>query len=274
MAKSVAVLATSRNEERKPRIMTKQWKLPSRIAFAATGAAAFWVLSGSAPLLGSANALLLTKQQEVPPPPPPPPETQPPTDPNAPPAQPPAGQQMGDLIEVASKENRLATLVKAIQAAGLTETLRGKTSGPFTLFGPINSAFTRLPNDKLNSLLLPENKAELTALLKNHLVPGRLTKEALSKLKEGDELTTLGGTKLKIGPLVRRTPTISGANILTADVIADNGVIHIINAVLVPAPGAGAAPAPPVNPPTNPPGDNHPPPPPPGGNPPPPPPTP
>jgi uncharacterized surface protein with fasciclin (FAS1) repeats len=161
----------------------------------------------------------------------------------------------------------LATLTKAIQAAGLTETLSGKTSGPYTLFGPINSAFTRLPAGTVDSLLKPENKAQLTTLLKNHVVAGRLTKEDLLKLKEGDELPTLAGTKLKVGALVRGTPAIGGAGVTSADILTDNGVIHIINAVLVPPAGTTAPPAAPADPPAEAP------PPPPVENPPPPPPT-
>ena len=133
--------------------MTKQRRLPPRIALTATGAAALLLLTGSIPLQGVAHTLTLS-QQEVPPPPPPPvpPDTPPPVDPNAPPVQPPAAEQAEDLFTVASRENRLATLVKAIQAAGLTETLSGKGSGPYTLFGPINSAFSGLPSGKLDSL--------------------------------------------------------------------------------------------------------------------------
>jgi len=244
--------------------MTKTRKLPSRIILATTGTAALLLLSGSIPFQGTARATT-SYQQDVPPPPPPPvppvpPGTQPPTDPNAPPAP---AEPVNDIATILSKDTRLATLAKAIQAAGLTETLSGKTSGPYTLFGPINSAFSRLPADKLDSLLKPENKAELTALLKNHVVAGRLTKEDLLKLKEGDELTTLAGTKLKIGALVRGTPAIGGASVTSADILTDNGVIHIINAVLVPSAGTTAPPA-------NPPGEV---PPPPVEAPPPPPPT-
>ena len=229
--------------------MTKQRRLPSPIALTTTGAAALLLLSGSIPFQGTARAMT-AYQQEVPPPPPPPvppvpPDTQPPPPPTDPNALPPQAEPVNDIATVAAKDSRLSTLVKAIQAAGLTETLSGKTSGPYTLFGPLNSAFSRLPSGKLDSLLKPENKEQLVTLLKNHLVAGRLTKEDLAKMKEGDELTTLAGTKLKIGAPQRGTPTIGGARVVAADILTDNGVIHIISAVLVPQAEPATTPVPP-----------------------------
>ncbi|MES2461513.1 MAG: fasciclin domain-containing protein [Armatimonadota bacterium] len=232
--------------------MTKQQRLPSRIPLMAASVAALLLLGGTATPMGAAHAAALVQQNVPPPPPVPPvPPVPPPADPNAPSVPPPPADKVNDIIAVASGDSRLSALVKAIQAAGLTDTLSGKTSGPYTLFGPLNSAFSRLPNDKYNSLLKPENKAELVSLLKGHIVSGRLTRDDLTKMKQGDELTTLAGTKLRIGPIVRRTPTINGAAVVAIDILADNGVIHIINAVLVPSAGAAPAPAPPADPPAD-----------------------
>ncbi len=225
--------------------MTKQRRLPPRIAFTATGAAALLLLTGNIPLQGIAHALTIS-QQEIPPPPPPPdpPVVPPPVDPNATPAEPPAQEQPSDLMTTASADGRISVLVKALQAADMGTLLGDKSGGPYTVFAPVNTAFTRLPNGKLDSLLKPENKAELSNLLKSHIVSGRLTRADLLKMKEGDELTTLAGTKLKIGPLVRRTPSISGASIVSADALASNGVLHLISAVLIPAEGTPPAPLP------------------------------
>lgn len=241
--------------------MTIKRRLPSQITFAAAYTAALLLMGGTIPYPGIARATT-AYQQEVPPPPPPPAPPVPPGTQPPPPAEP-----ANDIATVLSRDTRLATLTKAVQAAGLTETFSGKASGPYTVFGPINSAFSRLPVGVLNSLLKPENKAQLATLLKNHVVAGRLTKADLLKLREGEELTTLAGTKLKVGALVRGTPAIGGAGVTSADILTDNGVIHIINAVLVPPAGTAPAPAPPANPPAEAP------PPPPVENPPPPPPS-
>ena len=236
--------------------MTKSRRLPARIAFAVAGAAAVSLFSSSSPTLGTAFHSIAFAQDV---PPPPPPDTPPPADPNAPPPEEQqTPDQLSDLLTTASADGRISTFVKALQASELGALLGDKAGGTYTVFAPINTAFTRLPKGKLDSLLKPENKEELVNLLKNHVVSGRLTRADLLKLKEGDELTTLAGTKLKIGPLVRRTPSISGASIVSADALASNGVLHLINAVLIPAadgtPGTppGGNPVPPNNDPPHP----------------------
>ena len=133
------------------------------------------------------------------------------------------------------------TLVAAVKAAGLVDTLSG--AGPFTVFAPTNDAFTMLPSGTVPTLLKPENKAKLTSVLTYHVVPGRLDAAALDALvKKGGgkaELTTAQGQKLMVmmnGPMNLLVEDGSGtvANISTYDVYQSNGVIHVIDHVLLP----------------------------------------
>lgn len=120
------------------------------------------------------------------------------------------------------------TLVAAVKAAGLVETLMGP--GPFTVFAPTNAAFEKLPAGTVESLLLPENKAKLTSVLTYHVVPGRLQAK---DLKNGQKLKTVNGATLTVtrkGNMVM----IDGATVSIADVISSNGVTHVIDAVVLP----------------------------------------
>jgi uncharacterized surface protein with fasciclin (FAS1) repeats len=144
------------------------------------------------------------------------------------------------VVANASTAPNLTTLVAAVKAAGLVDTLNG--AGPFTVFAPTNDAFDKLPAGTVDSLVKPENKPTLTKVLTYHVVAGKydskkLMKEIKShggtfKLKtvEGDDLTfTMDGSSIKI------TDDKGGsANILTADVYQSNGVAHTIDAVLMP----------------------------------------
>lgn len=183
----------------------------------------------------------------VPPPPPvPPPVTVPgkPVDPAALPPPPPSDTaNQRDLARVVSDTPRLSTLLNAIKAAGLEDTL--KQSGPYTLFAPANTAFRDVTQGTLDKLMLPENRATLTTLLKGHMVAGRYTRADLAKLGHNAELKTLAGTTLKITN--NRGIGIANARPMQVDIAAQNGVIHIINTVLQPAPTADALPVP-VNP--------------------------
>jgi uncharacterized surface protein with fasciclin (FAS1) repeats len=119
------------------------------------------------------------------------------------------------------------TLIKAVEAAGLIDTLKG--AGPFTLFAPTDDAFAKLPPGTLDDLLKPENQAKLRALLLHHLLPSKVMAADMAGLAEAK---TAKRTKLKIetsGGL-----KVGGARVLQADVPASNGVIHAIDAVLVP----------------------------------------
>lgn len=133
------------------------------------------------------------------------------------------------------------TLVAAVKAAGLVDTLSG--AGPFTVFAPTNAAFGKLPAGTVESLVKPENKATLTKVLTYHVVPGRLDSETLmSRIRAGKgtaELTTVSGGKLWAmmnGPknVVLKDEKGSVVEIATYDVLQSNGVIHVVTSVLMP----------------------------------------
>ena len=132
------------------------------------------------------------------------------------------------------------TLVAAVKAAGLVDTLQG--AGPFTVFAPTNAAFAKLPAGTVDTLLKPENKSMLANVLTYHVVPGRLTSDALWKLvrdgKGTAELTTVAGAKLWLvmnGPknLALKDGKGAWSEISTYDVMQSNGVIHVITNVLM-----------------------------------------
>jgi uncharacterized surface protein with fasciclin (FAS1) repeats len=133
----------------------------------------------------------------------------------------------GTVVDVAVATDGFATLVAAITAAELGETLSGM--GPFTVFAPTDAAFAALPAGVLDALLLPENKEVLVKILTYHVVPASVL---AADVTDGDVATVEGQTvKLSTANGV----TVNGANVVTADVLASNGVIHAIDAVLVPA---------------------------------------
>jgi uncharacterized surface protein with fasciclin (FAS1) repeats len=121
----------------------------------------------------------------------------------------------------------LSTLVTALTAADLANTLNG--TGPFTVFAPVNSAFQALPADVLQRLLEPANRAILTKVLTFHVVPGRLT---ASQLQNGQTLTTVEGTQLPV-TIANGVVTVGGARVTTADINASNGVVHLIDGVML-----------------------------------------
>ena len=146
-----------------------------------------------------------------------------------------------NIIENAVNSKDHTTLVAAVKAAGLVDTLEG--DGPFTVFAPTDAAFNKLPAGTVDNLLKPENKDTLTKILTYHVVPGKLTFKALSKLiKAGDgkaELTTVSGDKLWAmmngdHNIVLQDAKGNMANISTYDVMQSNGVIHVIDTVLMP----------------------------------------
>jgi len=138
-----------------------------------------------------------------------------------------------DIITNASAASNLTTLVAAVKSAGLVATLQGP--GPFTVFGPSNEAFTKLPAGTVETLLKPENKAKLTSILTYHVVAGKLDSTVLS---DNQMLTTVEGQKLTImkkdGKVSIKDAKGGMANVLTADVYQSNGVAHIIDSVLMP----------------------------------------
>src|SRR5688572_5556084 len=154
------------------------------------------------------------------------------------------GEQMyptKDIIDNAVNSSEHTTLVAAVKAAGLAETLKGK--GPFTVFAPTNEAFGKLPDGTVDGLLKPESKGMLTSVLTYHVIPGKLDAEAISKaIKAGNgkaELKTVNGGKLWAmmnGPknVILKDEKGNIANISTYDVYQSNGVIHVIDAVVMP----------------------------------------
>jgi uncharacterized surface protein with fasciclin (FAS1) repeats len=146
-----------------------------------------------------------------------------------------------DIIDNAVNSADHTTLVAAVKAADLVDTLKGK--GPFTVFAPTDAAFGRLPAGTVETLVKPENKATLTGILTYHVVPGRLTFNELAKLvKAGGgkaELTTVNGAKLWVmmngeHNLMLKDSKGDTANISTYDVMQSNGVIHVIDRVVMP----------------------------------------
>lgn len=134
-----------------------------------------------------------------------------------------------DIVDNAVNANNVTTVVAAVKAAGLVDTLKSK--GPFTVFAPTNNAFAKLPAGTVETLVKPENKATLVDILTYHVVAGRYTS---ADLMDGQMLTTVEGKTLKIAK-VNGKITINGlAMIETADVISSNGVTHVIDTVLMP----------------------------------------
>jgi uncharacterized surface protein with fasciclin (FAS1) repeats len=137
-----------------------------------------------------------------------------------------AMEEPGTIVEVAAANEDFSTLVAAVEAAGLVETLSGE--GPFTVFAPTNEAFAALPEGVLDALLLPENKDTLTKILTYHVVAGEVPSDQIT---DGDVATVEGqGVTVSTAEGV----TVNGATVIAADVDASNGVIHVIDAVLIP----------------------------------------
>jgi len=154
------------------------------------------------------------------------------------------GEQMypaKDIIDNAIHSKDHTTLVAAVKAAGLVETLKG--NGPFTVFAPTNEAFAKLPMGTVDNLLKPESKATLTSILTYHVIPGKFDSDAIAKaIKAGNgkaELKTVNGSTLWAimnGPknVILQDEKGNMANISTYDVYQSNGVIHVIDAVVMP----------------------------------------
>lgn len=136
--------------------------------------------------------------------------------------------QEQDIVDTAVAAGSFKTLAAALQAAGLVETLKGE--GPFTVFAPTDAAFAKLPAGTVDNLLKPENKEKLKALLTYHVVSGKVSAAQVTKMTSA---TTVQGQPVKIsasGGKVR----IDKANVVKADVAASNGVIHVIDTVIMP----------------------------------------
>ena len=133
-----------------------------------------------------------------------------------------------DIVDTASAAGSFKTLVTAVKAARLVDTLKGK--GPFTVFAPTDEAFAKLPNGTLDSLLKPENKKQLVAILTYHVVPGKVMakdlagQKTMAKSVEGSEIAVDATNGVKV----------DNAKVVKADIQASNGVIHAIDAVIMP----------------------------------------
>lgn len=133
-----------------------------------------------------------------------------------------------DIIDTAVAVSQFKTLATALDAAGLVDTLKG--DGPFTVFAPTDEAFAKLPPGTLEDLLKPENKEQLTAILTYHVVPGRVEAEEVVKLQEAK---TVNGKMLDI-KMKGDTAMVNDAKVTKTDIAASNGVIHVIDAVILP----------------------------------------
>jgi uncharacterized surface protein with fasciclin (FAS1) repeats len=140
----------------------------------------------------------------------------------------PAPEAPKDIVDLAMGSADHSTLVAALKAAGLVETLKG--AGPFTVFAPTNAAFSALPAGTVDGLLQPAKKADLTKILTYHVVAGAVK---AADLKDGQKIKTLQGKDLMVSVKDGKVK-INGANVTTADLTGSNGVIHVIDAVLMP----------------------------------------
>jgi uncharacterized surface protein with fasciclin (FAS1) repeats len=133
----------------------------------------------------------------------------------------------GNIVEVAQGAGSFSTLLAAAEAAGLVETLTSE--GPFTVFAPTDDAFAALPEGTVETLLMPENQEQLQGVLLYHVVPGKVMSGDLS---DGMEAETAQGAPVTIS--LADGVSVNGANVVTADIEASNGVIHVIDAVILP----------------------------------------
>ncbi len=137
--------------------------------------------------------------------------------------------QAADIVDTAVKAGQFNTLAAALQAANLVDTLKG--AGPFTVFAPTDEAFKKLPPGTVENLLKPENKAQLAKLLTYHVVPGKVMSASLAG--KTTDAKTVEGQSVKIVATMAGV-TVDNAKVTAADVVADNGVIHVIDTVIMP----------------------------------------
>jgi uncharacterized surface protein with fasciclin (FAS1) repeats len=142
----------------------------------------------------------------------------------------PAGEEksQSDIVDTAVAAGSFKTLVAAIQAADLVDTLKGE--GPFTVFAPTDEAFAKLPEGTVEDLLKPENKEKLQAILTYHVVAGEVKAAQVVEMTEAE---TVQGSKIQIN-VADGAVTVDGANVVKTDIACSNGVIHVIDAVVLP----------------------------------------
>jgi len=133
-----------------------------------------------------------------------------------------------NIVETAVQSGKFNTLVAALKAAGLVNTLNGK--GPFTVFAPSDTAFSKLPAGTVDSLLKPENKAKLVSILAYHVIPGKVMSGDIAGKKIS--VKTVQGSEISVDAMYG--VKINDSNVVSADIAATNGVIHVIDKVLIP----------------------------------------
>jgi len=138
-----------------------------------------------------------------------------------------AAEPTKNVVEIAAGNADFSTLVAAVKAAGLAETLSGK--GPFTVFAPTNEAFAKLPAGTVESLLKPENKEKLAAILTYHVVAAKVL---AADVKSG-KVKTVNGKEFTV-KVADGKVTVDGANVVKTDIVGTNGVIHVLDAVILP----------------------------------------
>ena len=144
-----------------------------------------------------------------------------------------------DIVDTAASNPQFSTLVKLVKAAGLVDTLKG--AGPFTVFAPTNAAFAKLPKATVAKLMSPAGKADLVKILTYHVVSGKVMAADVVKMGGGAVKTVEGSTvNIKLKPAVM----VNNAKVTKTDIACDNGVIHVIDTVLLPGKSAKPAPKP------------------------------
>lgn len=133
-----------------------------------------------------------------------------------------------DIVDTAVAAGEFKTLATALKAAGLVDTLKGK--GPFTVFAPTDAAFAKLPAGTVENLLKPENKDKLTSILTYHVVPGAAKAAEVTTMSTAE---TVNGKSVAIRTQSGKV-MVDGANVVKADIVASNGVIHVIDSVIMP----------------------------------------
>lgn len=136
-----------------------------------------------------------------------------------------------DIVGTAIDSPNHKTLVKLIKTAGLVEALQAK--GPFTVFAPTDAAFAKLPKATVESLTKPENKEQLKSVLLYHVIKGKVTSKDVMAMKSPTSVETLNGAKIEITHN-KKGVKVNDAKVTTADLMASNGVIHVIDTVLIP----------------------------------------
>ncbi len=140
----------------------------------------------------------------------------------------PVKAQAADIVDTAVSAGSFNTLVAAVQAAGLVDTLKG--DGPYTVFAPTDEAFAALPEGTVETLLLPENKDQLVEILTYHVVPAKVMSGDIAGKRA--KVLTVQGDRLSVN--AKNGVKVNGAEVVEADIEASNGVIHVVDAVILP----------------------------------------